>query len=440
MAEGCLSGRLMIFRINLNKILSRLALLAILLAACALLVHIIFQNFIVSSFSNPRYKFDRPSLARAVERFPDSPRLNHRLARAETSEIGGDLSKAERHAQAAIRLAPENFNYHLALASIQEARGDRTAAELSIREAVRLSPTDIEARWRLANILIRRGHLQQSLEEFRLALSQKKTLLPASLDLVWRVSGGDVSAVRSITNRDVESLLTLARFLLDNSQADEAAVTLDALDRDSLIASAGTSEFVSRLIQRGRIDLARRLWERVVEGDEKTIIYNGSFEHNPAKGFPQFDWNIARSDYARIEVDQATARTGARSLRISFAGRDTTRLDQEIKQTLALRALARYRLECYVRTADLLTPEGPRIVISDGATSALIARSEPVTEGTSDWRVMAVEFVAPKSQSNMIALQISIKRLPKYSYDDPTRGTLWLDDFTIREISSTASK
>jgi len=33
----------------------------------------------------------------------------------------------------------------------------------------------------------------------------------------------------------------------------------------------------------------------------------------------------------------------------------------------------------------------------------------------------------------MSAVLISIKRKPKFSYDEPTRGTVWFDDFSLKE-------
>jgi hypothetical protein len=187
----------------------------------------------------------------------------------------------------------------------------------------------------------------------------------------------------------------------------------------------------------GRIDLARDVWEIFEGNGQQAIIHNGSFEYAPTKRFTQFDWSLTESNYARIDIDQTTARTGSRSIRINFAGRDTTRLDQEIKQIVALRAGVRYRLECYAKTDDLVTPEGPRVVVSDSATSSMIARSEPVKAGTNNWQVLTIDFVAPQSgKSNASGVQVSIKRLPKYAYDDPTQGIIWLDDFSIVEQSS----
>ena len=29
---------------------------------------------------------------------------------------------------------------------------------------------------------------------------------------------------------------------------------------------------------------------------------------------------------------------------------------------------------------------------------------------------------------------ISIKRKPRFSYDEPTRGTVWFDDFSMKQV------
>jgi hypothetical protein len=62
-----------------------------------------------------------------------------------------------------------------------------------------------------------------------------------------------------------------------------------------------------------------------------------------------------------------------------------------------------------------------------------VASSAPVASGSEDWRKMGFDFVAPEGPG---ALYIYIKRMPKFSYDDPTRGTVWFDDFTLAVSSS----
>jgi len=148
------------------------------------------------------------------------------------------------------------------------------------------------------------------------------------------------------------------------------------------------------------------------------------------KNFGQFDWVINPNKYARIGLDRSEARSGMRSLRMLFSGIDTTTIKDQLYQMVVLRPGGRYRLECYVKSTNLVTPEGPRLAVTGGG-GAVIASSEPIAEGTSDWHSWSVDFVAPKNNDPKF---ISIIRIPKFSYDNPTRGTVWFDDFSLTEL------
>src|SRR5262249_25648905 len=124
------------------------------------------------------------------------------------------------------------------------------------------------------------------------------------------------------------------------------------------------------------------------------------------------------------------AHSGSHSLRIDFAGLDTTRIDGEVKQLVAIRPGHRYRLECYAKSDGLLTPEGPRLAVLDAKSSNEIATSSPVPAGSNEWAMVSCEFVA---RPDCEAVVIEIRRLPRFSYDDPTRGTVWFDDFALME-------
>jgi hypothetical protein len=90
----------------------------------------------------------------------------------------------------------------------------------------------------------------------------------------------------------------------------------------------------------------------------------------------------------------------------------------------------RYELECYFKSEHFESPEGPRIVVTDITSTTELATSGPIPTGSNDWRRIAIDFNAP---ANARAVLITIKRLPKFSYDNPTRGTLWFDDFVLTE-------
>lgn len=425
----------MTFEFKLTKFISRLAFAFGALGVCAFLLVIIVSRFVVGTLADTRISVTTPMLRVPVEYFPGSPRLNARLATAELVETDRDLASAEGHAQRAVNLSPYDYRFRLTLASIKEAEGDRAAAEESLESARALAPHYWTVHYRLGNLLLREGKRAESIYELRTAVSANRDLLPGTLDLVWRATGGDTNAVRDVSGSDPRNKLALARFLIRMSRPLDAASIFSGVARSDRVASPSeSSAFVDSLVGAGQIETAHDLWLDLVGSDRApAVMWNGGFESDLARNFTQFEWGFARTDYARLAIDKESAHTGSRSLRIEFTGRDTTKLDNEIRQLVALRPGGRYRLECYVRTSGFESPEGPRLVVTDGS-SKWIASSEPVAQGTNDWRLLSVDFIAPDNPNGgAVAVSVSIKRKPMFSYDEPTRGTLWFDDFSINE-------
>ncbi|MEK6325309.1 MAG: carbohydrate binding domain-containing protein [Acidobacteriota bacterium] len=426
----------MVIKLNFTTLIARLSLAIGAVGGCSLMVAIIISRFVIGTLADDRRAVTRDMLQVPVEYFPGSARLNARLAAAELSEGDPDLASAESYAQRAVTLSPYDYRFRLILASIKEAGGDRAAAEESLKYACALAPNYWSVHYRLGNLLVREGKLTQSLEEFRIAITANPELLPETLDLVWRASGGDVSAVQTASGSDPKAKLTLAQFLLTMSRPVEAASVFSSIDRSDRTASPQTSSaFLNSLIAAGKLETARDLWIDLAGSDRQSaLIWNGGFEANIEKNFAQFEWSFGRTEYARLAIDAAVARTGSRSLRIEFAGRDTTQLDNEIRQLVPLRPGVQYRLECYAKASGLETPEGPRVVVTDRVSSSWIAASEPVVQGSNDWQHLAVDFVAPENANGGAAgIFVSIKRKPRFSYDEPTLGTVWFDDFSMRE-------
>lgn len=422
--------------IRLKPLVARLAFLAVALVGCALLAVLIVSRFVIGTLADERIGLGREALQVPLEYFPNSPRLNARLAEAEFLEGDRDLNRAEQLAHKAIALSPNDYRFPMILASIKEAQGDRAAAEAALRDALALAPNDRELHWRLANVLLREGKLAESLDDFRLAVGANKTLLPATLDLLWRTSRGNVEALETVTGNEAKARLTLAQFLVKQDRVTEAANVFRSIDRNARLNAIESAGVLNALVSAGSYRVARELWVSFVTEDNAPapLVWNGGFETNILKNFSQFDWTFGRSDsdYASLRIDKNRAHAGAQSLKIEFAGRDTTKLDDAIKQLIVVRPGARYRLEFYVKTESLVTPEGPRVVVADKATN-WIAASEPVAAGSNDWLLMAVEFVAPVAPEAASAVTISIKRKPKLAYDDPTKGIIWFDDFTMKE-------
>ncbi|HJQ67366.1 MAG TPA: tetratricopeptide repeat protein [Blastocatellia bacterium] len=431
----------MIIDLSLKSTIARAAVLLAGVAFASLLVLVIISKFIIGTMSDNRKQFSSDELASPVYHFPGSARLHARLAEAEMFDRDRDLALAESHALAAVKLSPHDFRFPLILASVKEAAGDRQAAGEQLRKALVLAPNNQSVRYRLANLLLREGRLEESVEEFRVAVATETKLLAATIDLIWQASGNDLSAIERVTADDARAQMTLAQFLAKQSRADDAARVFNRIDRAARLASAETPLFLKSLIDTGNTVVARELWAGLwgAREVENPLVWNGSFETDISRNLGQFDWVVLNkeSKYARLGIDRTTAHTGARSLKVEFTGENTTRLDGEIKQLIALKPGVRYRLEGYAKSEGLVTTEGPRLAVTGGVSTADPKQepaSEPVAAGSTDWQRLTVDFVAPQTKvPGQSSVVIAIKRIPKYSYDEPTRGVIWFDDFTIKE-------
>jgi tetratricopeptide (TPR) repeat protein len=326
------------------------------------------------------------------------------------------------------------------LASAQDLNGDRASAEQSLREAIRLAPNNAEVHWRLANLLVRENKLDMALEHFRAAITASPTRLQSVLDLVWNDSGEKFEAVDSVAGSLPDVRLGLAFFLQKKSRHEEAAAVFSQIDRQARLRSPSTANFLNALTSAGKVDQAHRLWVELVTGKQShnpPIVWNGGFEEDPGPVQVRFNWNLSSSKYAAVAIDPATGRTGSRSIRVDFAGIDTTTLDGEFRQLLVTRPGARYRLECFVKTKNLVSPEGPRLVVLSGDTASQIAATTPVAAGSSEWQPLAVDFAVP---SDTKTIEIRIRRQPKLSYDEPTAGIIWFDDFSLIELTGSGGR
>jgi tetratricopeptide (TPR) repeat protein len=400
-------------------------------------------SFITAPFTDDRVGINPDVLASAGRFFRDSPRLHMRLAEVQISS-DQDWSAADFHARQAVRFSPHDYRPRLMLALIQEANNDLQGEEESVRIALRLAPGNLEAHWLLGNLLVNTERLSESYEHFRAAGSGDAAYFDAALQRIWNVSDVKVSAVNldalwAITPENGKDRLTLARFLLESQHPLESAAVFRKIGRDALITNAESGRYLDRLIAAGNVALAHELWSALTdrtdnpEEQARNLVSNGSFEADILVDFAQFDWSIQPSNHARISLDRKNAHSGNRSLRIDFIGHETTQLDEEIQQLILVKPGARYRLEFDVKTENLEAPDGPRVVLTATNSPEWIAASSPAPSGSNEWQHHRVEF-----STSGTALVVAIKQRPRFSYEDPTYGTVWFDDFEIREVNSIA--
>jgi Flp pilus assembly protein TadD len=437
------------FTLTLDNQYKRLAAILVVIGMGLGLGWMVASDFIVRGVSDRRMSMPRVWLAAAAERFPNSARINFRLARAEIANVGdqaGFDDVTESHARQAVNLSPWNYQARSLLATAQELNGKQEEAEKTLREAVKLAPNNGQLNWAFANLLIRRGKLSESLGPLRIAARSRADLMPNAIDTIWRSSNGSLDALKSFAGDEGEALLAVVKFLTEQKMFAEAGAVFNSIDNQAKAHSPRSAELINALMRAGRFDLARATWIELMTAirleaspkvqseirpenpDIGALIWNGGFEMDEVKGLNQFSWALRPNKFAWVAIARSVARTGSRSLKVAFSGLDTTILTDQVRQTLALRPGASYQLECYAKAEELITPEGPRIAIV--GLNGPIGVSSPVMADSDDWQKLTVNFVAPANQA---AVTLAIVRIPKFSYDDPTTGTIWFDDFTLVE-------
>ena len=395
--------------------------------------------FVISVVADPKMQIDLSTVESAASYFPNSARLQARLAAklvesgAETAESHESrANRAFRHAWRSVQLSHKNHEYRLLLAAAAELRGEMVIAEESLREAVKLAPSDVHVRWQMANLLLRAGKLDESLNEFRIVAATDQLRLPIVMSLIWQATRGDFETLDRTIPREPQARLTLARFLAEQSEFDISASVFSRIERDSRLKLSGSGQFLDALLKANQWALAGKLWRDTMAGQAgggKELFWNGSFDQPIIKSLAQFDWQVNDSNFARLQITAGQARTGQHALTIAYQGMETTRLNGEVQHPVLVGPGNVYRLEFFTKSEDLITPDGPQVAILRADNRAVIASSAPAPSGATDWQRMEVDFTAP---ADIQAVLVAIKQSPRFSYVEPTSGLVRFDDFSLK--------
>lgn len=420
----------MIFIQKLDRLAAKLMLLLPALLLSGLLLGTIRAHFIVRQFSDVRFTFESSVYAAALKSWPRSARLNLGMAKALIREKS-DFAAALPYAEHAVKLVPHDDAAWQVLGQAQDGSGDAAAAEKSLQRAVELAPRNSDANWALANLLVRLNQTEESIPFFGRAGELNASLYPLAFDLMWQVGGKQLEPLRAIAGAKFEAQMALLQFFAEQDLFDDAATLFKTLDRRKAAQDPQCAQFINTLIGRKQFALARAAWLDLVGGTAQSngnLLWNGGFEQPPVfKLLNQFDWFLGESKFARYGIETGRGRTGSNALKVLFQGRDTTLLNGETFQLVSVLPGVQYHLECFAKAENLVTPEGPRLAVRNAGT--VLATSAPVVAGSNDWQHLQLEFTAPLDNAG---INVTLLRIPKYAYDDPTSGVIWFDDFVLR--------
>lgn len=345
---------------------------------------------------------------------------------AEAGETDQSLPEFKR----AVALRPDDYFLWLQLGTAFDADGNDENAQAAFQRAISLAPTYAEPHWQLGNLLLRRGEAVTAFNELHYAAHSDPERQAALMDLAWGFYQGDVPQVLRVIRPETDAArIQLASFLRKQGKAE---ASIDLLRRVSS-AKVERRQLARELIDAQLFAQARTVWMLDSESDEvkRGGIFDGSFETAIDLNEAGFGWRAAKARTIDFAVDSASPNSGTHSLELSFHGE----MDPTVailSQLVLVEPRSRYRLSFAARTRDLISGGLPIVTVRQwGGDSQLIAESSPLTNGTSGWRTVALNF---ESGEQLQAVAINIQRQRCVSYPCPIVGRAWFDSFVLEKL------
>jgi tetratricopeptide (TPR) repeat protein len=366
-----------------------------------------------------------PAADTAVRVAPSDPEA-HR-ARATVLNNLQHPSEAANSLAAAVALRYRDDYLWIDLGNTCEEAGDTSGALEALNEAVRWAPYYAHTHWQRGNLLLRMGQSEEAFADLRTAADANPNYYPSLIDLAWGISGGDLKTTEALLDiKDDAQRVAFIRYLARRGQGKEVREEMRSLMAP--LTTETTDDVVRSLFNAKAFTDAFDLY-RSRETREPWLV-NGDFEEPLATSNTGFGWIAAPQQEVRLAVDVGDKVSGTKSLQVNFDGAWTPGTPL-LAQTVIVKPETSYHLSFAVKTRDLITGAPPIITFSDASNDRLLAKSENMPTATTSWVRLNAVF---KTLAATEAVTIRLQRTPCDSSPCPIFGTLWLDDFQIRQI------
>jgi Flp pilus assembly protein TadD len=370
-----------------------------------------------------------------TELAPDDPLPHWTVGALEERVLPSEqLAHALQEYERAVSLSPNDYRLWVDLGRTREHAGDVTGGEKALRRAVELAPHYAEPRWLLGNLLLRAGRTDEAFVELHRSAEQEPRLRPQIFNMAWYVFDHDVQAMSRAVGNSPAARADLALYLMGQSRLDDALGQWDGLSTADKIEQQQTGKALMRaMLGARRFHVALKLLKDVdpqgAAGAQPEHVLNGSFESDVGISENPFDWRVTSVAPVQIGIDERYRRSGNRALRVRFQAPDVLPFNNVV-QLIVVEPSTAYRLEFYVRTAELKSASTPIVGVYDAADGTRFGSSEPLAVGSHDWQLVAIDFkTGPKTEG----VHISTNRGACESDSPcPIFGTVWYDDFNLQ--------
>jgi Flp pilus assembly protein TadD len=335
----------------------------------------------------------------------------------------------------AVSLSPNDYRLWVDLGRTREQAGDAAGGERALRRATELAPAYTEPRWFLGNLLLRAGRTDEAFVELQRAGETDPRLRPQIFNMAGHVFGQDIQAISRAVGHSPAARADLAAYLVSQNRLDDALGQWNTLSAAEKLEQSVTGKaLVTAMMGTKRLRAAFKIYQDVhpqgSTGLKEEQVANSGFEENInfASENP-FDWHVQSVAQAQVGIDERHRRSGNRGLRIRYQAPNAV-IANNLSQLLVVEPSTAYRLEYYVRTSELESAAMPFISILEGAEGTVLASSAPLPVGTSEWRLVSIDFkTTPKTEAIVI---ITNRETCSSETVCPIFGIVWYDDFNLQ--------
>ena len=428
-----------LLQLNTRRIVIRLLLLALLIAACVwsyFVVRWYIGNTLAEYFDPAANNLQVAEMAASLA--PDDPLTHWRLAQVSLKNLPLDQqAQALAQFEKAVALSPNDYRFWVALGTASEQAGNRDRAEQALKKAVELAPSYAYPHWYLGNLLLRSSRYDEAFVELRRAAEADAELQTQQFNLVWEVYKPDPEALKRAVGDDSLARAKFALYLVNRQEFETGLKIWDGIGPDEKKSNKESGEaLVNSLVTAWRYHDAVKVWNDLVGDTNNRIeigrVFDGGFDDASRYG-PEmpFTWQVQQVLGVQIGLDPTRSHSDASSLRLLFNVR-TNLEGLNVMQLVPVAPGTEYEVEFYVKSEELETGGPPIVQIVDPTTSGVIVTSPYVAIGDSEWTRVALPL---KTGDKTEALLIKIER-PSCGTKEapicPIFGSVWYDDFSFK--------
>ncbi|HEV2386500.1 MAG TPA: carbohydrate binding domain-containing protein [Candidatus Acidoferrales bacterium] len=378
----------------------------------------------------------RPELwLRAASLEPGDAATWRRLALNENLWLDtGGVRQAVRYLERAAQIDPHSGELWTEVAAAREREGDPAGAREAYERAQIDYPISAEVAWRYGSFLLYQGNFSAGYAEIKRALVVDPSLTASAVSECWQANPNSTPILNDVLPAAADDYSTARDFFLARNLLDPAlAVWNRQLHLSLPVKMPEAIPLVDALIDSDRLGEAQRTWAQALqaanwqraEGRGPSLVFNGGFERAIANG--GFDWREISASGASYAVDGQIAHSGSHSLRIELGG--TANLDfRNVFQFVPVGPRTRYQFSAFLRTSGVSTDQGVRFELFDPRHPSEVSILTPNVTGTNPWSPVRAEFTTGQDTD---LLEIALRRVPSWKFDNKIRGTIWIDDVAL---------